>query len=568
MATYKPAANSERQMALPLFGTDNSSGESVSTVPAWSAVLPAGITPSVYQGAIFDFVLYGQGDGIINAVAGAGKTWTLVQSARLLRLLPDARRATFAAFNRHVAETLRERLAGTPMTANTINGMGHGCLMKYLGGRVQVDDKKYNRLTLDWLDSDIDLQGAFLKEAERADLAFNLFHLVRYARLMLPLPTDLEALAALAARFDLIVPEVALPGVAEIMGRGENMAADQNVIDFTDQLWLPFVWELKPPPMDYVFVDECQDLSPAQLDLVLKSRAPGGRMLFVGDPNQSIMAFAGADANSFWNIKERTGATELSLSICYRCPRSHIRIAQRLVPQIEPRPNAPLGVINHISEASLASHVQNGDLILCRMTAPLVAWCIKLIQKGIHARVRGVDVCASLIAIIERIEREFSADYTVFESQLKSYEVEQRSYLTGRRNSAGRLQSLTDKCNAILECYRSLEARSIDELCRKIQALFSDDRTPVWLSTIHRAKGLENPTVYILYPHRLPLEWPDQQQWEWEQELNLRYVAVTRATERLILLQPEGMTIDYTDGYLEMRMAEKRSEFRKNAPHA
>ena len=37
--------------------------------------------------------------------------------------------------------------------------------------------------------------------------------------------------------------------------------------------------------MDYVFVDECQDLSPAQLDLVLKNRIPSGRMLFVGDLN-------------------------------------------------------------------------------------------------------------------------------------------------------------------------------------------------------------------------------------------------------------------------------------------
>jgi len=515
----------------------------------------------VYQEAIFEFVLHGQGDGIINAVAGAGKTWTLVQSARLLHLLPGARRATFAAFNRHIAETLRAKLTGTPMTANTINGMGHGCLMKHLSGRVRVDEEKYKRLTLEWVEFDMDAHSSFLKKTERTEIAFNLFNLVRYARLMLPLPTDLEALAALAARFDLIVPEFALPGVAEIMGKGENMAADQNVIDFTDQLWLPFMWQLKPPPMNYVFVDECQDLSPAQLDLVLKSRAPGGRMLFVGDPNQSIMAFAGADADSFWNIKARTAAVELPLSICYRCPTSHIAVAQKLVPHIQARPDAPLGSISEIPESALAAHVQTGDLILCRMTAPLVAWCIKLIQSGIHARVRGVDVCASLIAIVRRIAHESGFAYQAFEAQLSAYENQQRVYLAGRRNSAGRMQSLKDKCDAIRECYQSLEATSADELCRQIQALFSDDRTPVWLSTIHRAKGLENPTVYILNPHRLPLEWPDQQEWEWQQELNLRYVAVTRATERLVLLQPDKMHVNYADAYLERRMAEKCREY-------
>ncbi len=99
----------------------------------------------------------------------------------------------------------------------------------------------------------------------------------------------------------------------------------------------------------------------------------------------------------------------------------------------------------------------------------------------------------------------------------------------------------------------------------RFQTLFSDNRTPVWLSTIHRAKGLENPTVYILYPHRLPLEWQDQQEWEWQQELNLRYVAVTRATERLVLLQPDKMHVDYTDAYLERRIAEKRTEYGKSS---
>ena len=76
-----------------------------------SSVSSASITPSAYQEAIFEFVLNGQGDGLINAVAGAGKTWVLVQAAQLIRLLPGPRRrATFAAFNRHIADTLKARL--------------------------------------------------------------------------------------------------------------------------------------------------------------------------------------------------------------------------------------------------------------------------------------------------------------------------------------------------------------------------------------------------------------------------------------------------------------------------
>ena len=44
------------------------------------------------------------------------------------------------------------------------------------------------------------------------------------------------------------------------------------------------------------------------------------------------------------------------------------------------------------------------------------------------------------------------------------------------------------------------------------------------------------------------------------QLLNLHYVAAMRATERLVLLQPEGATINYKDGYLELRRAEKYKE--------
>jgi superfamily I DNA/RNA helicase len=339
---------------------------------------------------------------------------------------------------------------------------------------------------------------------------------------------------------------------------------DENVIDFSDMLWLPQRWQLHPPPVDYLFVDEAQDLSPAQLELVLRSRADGGRMLFVGDPAQSIFAFAGADAESFWQIKARTSATELPLSICYRCPRSHLRIAQKIVPHIQSRPDAPEGVVEHLPEAEFPQHIREGDLVLCRMTAPLVGWCIRLIQAGISARVRGVDVGASLIQLARRVGETETFTYRLFLDYLGAFEAEQQALLAQRRNSAGRLQSLKDKCDALRVAYQSFAVNDLDDLCRAIHQLFADQRPPVWLSTIHRAKGLESDCVFILYPHRLPLEWPEQQPWEWVQELNLRYVAVTRARQRLVILQPEGLSVDYADDSIDHRIVQKRGELALN----
>ena len=45
--------------------------------------------PSKYQEAIFDFIVNGQGGGRVDAVAGSGKTWTLVEAAILLKGASD-----------------------------------------------------------------------------------------------------------------------------------------------------------------------------------------------------------------------------------------------------------------------------------------------------------------------------------------------------------------------------------------------------------------------------------------------------------------------------------------------
>lgn len=71
-------------------------------------------TPSAYQQAIFDWIIEGRGDAIVNAVAGSGKTTTLIQASQRLK----TSRALFAAFNTHIAKTLSDRIP--TMTCRTI----------------------------------------------------------------------------------------------------------------------------------------------------------------------------------------------------------------------------------------------------------------------------------------------------------------------------------------------------------------------------------------------------------------------------------------------------------------
>jgi superfamily I DNA/RNA helicase len=71
-----------------------------------------------------------------------------------------------------------------------------------------------------------------------------------------------------------------------------------------------------------------------------------------------------------------------------------------------------------------------------------------------------------------------------------------------------------------------------------INRIFSDENieNAVVLSTAHKAKGLEANRVMILLPNKLPLKYPHQQKWQETQELNLKYVALTRARKQLIFI--------------------------------
>ena len=322
-----------------------------------------------------------------------------------------------------------------------------------------------------------------------------------------------------------------------ILREGDILAANRGLIDYDDMLYLPYAWGLQPRKADFVFVDEAQDLSPAQLDLVLKLRSPGGRMLFVGDENQAIFGFAGASSDSIKQIIERTGATVLPLSICYRCPSKHIKLAKTIVSAIEAREGAPEGIIAEVKEDKLHEIIQEGDLIISRCTAPIVKMCIELISKRIPARVRGRDIGKSLTTIVKDVAKHPDFNYDDFAIFLKDYAESKIAKLQQKKNAQSQIESFSDRIRGIEVCYEAFNANSVDELCAEIEALFSDGRASAMLSTVHRAKGLENDRVFILESDKLPLRWQGQQEWELNQEFNLRYVALTRAKSALYFVK-------------------------------
>lgn len=503
--------------------------------------------PSQYQQDIFKWIESGSGDGFVQAVAGSGKTTTLVEGAKRLK----NSKALFLAFNKSIADHLSNKLPQN-MEAKTFHSLGNSCLFRMLGATQPVDEYKYRKLANkeaqkfltkikygdknSWREASLNLH--------ENTIAKQLTDLVHFAMVTLTNPSDRNATLNMIRHFGIdidfeqpIIFDELLSVASRIIDSGEELARNAKIIDFDDMVYLPVQWNLRVPKYDWIFVDEAQDLSKAQLELALRARRQGGRILFVGDKHQAIYGFAGANCDSVDEIIKETEAKELPLSICYRCPTSHLNLAREIVPYIEPRPDAPAGTLETIKIDKLPEIVQEGDLILSRTTAPLVDLCIKLISKNIPARVRGRDIGKSITSIAQEISKISGFTYSKLPKYAQNWEQQKLEKLQSNPDNEGKIQSLRDRCQSIIACYEGFNCLSIEELCNRLERLFSDDRPGVMLSTIHRAKGLQNRRVMILNYGELPLKWSDQKFHELEQEWNLKYVALTRAEEALFLVQ-------------------------------
>ncbi|MEI8165313.1 MAG: UvrD-helicase domain-containing protein, partial [Chloroflexales bacterium] len=503
------------------------------TTTAWNTEINAallGYTPSTFQTDIFDWGLNGRGNGIVKAVAGSGKTTVLVSMAKLI-----TGSAIFVCFNKHTKEALTVKLAGTSMIAKTINSVGAGMLYAHLG-KTTLDDRKYTTLCREMVEREAMSWTVEGYDVDEKDDRKTLKQMVDMARETLTDTRDSGAMIAMCARFNIPFKRHLAAAVPVILRQGDALAKQGKVVDFKDQLYLPVVWNLRCRTYDWVMDDECQDNSAVKTAIIRKLMGPGARLLAVGDPNQSIMAFAGADADAYTDIKAEFACHEMPLSICYRCPTTGIALAQTLVPEIQARPNAPVGSVRRTTEERVGQELHEGDMVLCRMTAPLISLCLRLIQSKISARVKGRDIGAKLNDKLDAIAKLDGFQFSNLLEWLEAWRTMQVNAMS-KGGSDDMVAAFTDECEAIKVCAIAFaECKDLYALQRSISSLFSEDRASITLCTVHKAKGLENERIFILRPDRLPMTWKNQTPAQAQQEKNLEYVAYTRHKEELVFV--------------------------------
>ena len=497
--------------------------------------------PSPHQAAIFEFVAQGRGHGVVKATAGSGKTTTLVEAAYRL---PQATKACFLAFNTHTAKELQRRLPQT-VEARTVHSLGFAIMARYAGqGRkLHVDDTKYRTLAEYHLKRDD--RTWRLSPAELRAAARYLGELARLIRLEL---APYEALPELVARYRLDAPNPALietlHGVVWTVLEAGEALAKEGIIDFADMLFVPVLEHLAPPkPFDFVFVDEAQDLSKVQLAFVLGCVRKGGRLLFVGDPRQAIYGFSGADAHAVERIVSITQATVLPLSTTYRCPVSHVQLANQFAPEMRAAPRAAQGTVQSISETVFSGRVEPGDLVLCRVNAPLVRAALQMIQQGTPARVEGRDLAGKLI---KDAKDAFGASLADWQAKLGRFEQRELERVSRSRVSADAFKRIVTQREDELESLRAVVLyvthKGVEDttgLISHVDTLFRDFRSCVTFSTVHKAKGREANNVFVLYPHLMPLAFAESKEDKMGEQC-VQFVAVTRAMNKLTFVEADN----------------------------
>lgn len=464
------------------------------------------------QEAIFNCIENTDNHLIVNAGAGTGKTTTIVEAANKIGNVKSA----FLAFNKSIATELAERLP-KDVEAKTFHAFGFAAI-RAAGVKTRVNNYKLNNI---------------IKDLLGADYAFApLKKLVSLVKGSLIDGKDTESIIDLICEYNINFnsereQNIAIESIPAILTMCKTQT---HIIDFDDMIWLPLVNDYPFPKYDVLFVDEAQDFNESQREMISKC-VNGGRCIIVGDKNQAIYGFRGADSNSIEMFRQRLqkGSREISefpLSISWRCPKSVVREANRYVKQFSAPDFAIEGTV--IENASF--NPKKDDMVLCRYNAPLISAFYSLISQGKSAYILGRDLTKGLITAIERVTKNTNMGVEEFKQLfLQDFDNNYRRLLNlNKENQAIALEDKKDCIMIFLE-----KADTVGGVIMAIEKLFKDsDKGDIMLSTVHKAKGLEADNVYILATERMPHPYGGNE------ENNICYVAITRAKKNLFFVGP------------------------------
>jgi len=539
---------------------------------------------SEYQQNIFN-AIHPQHNMIIEAVAGSGKTTTIVQIVHLLKERGFVRgkigSGLVCAFNKHIEVTLSQKIKGTKFKSKTLNAIGHGILTRNsYPHSIRIDERKYYQIAQEVESqfppsyfSDLNLkelvnhefkkkQNPFLyqnhlKSRKEPNYPYVFDEFIDFVQVINTCRKEyskhnlsVEDLVYLLQEYPLeassylldeemkkiVHLSVAVEAINKALELGIDTYFQEKIIDFTDQLWLPLTVGLKPlSQYDWIIVDESQDLNLNQARLIKVLGNDLSTYIFVGDSQQSIYLFNGAKPDCMQLIKQYFNCTEYPLSVCYRCPPNHLTLVKKYQPEIKAFKNED-GIIKNLTRSEVKGLIkecyqrQIEIMIISRLNYLFFSLlCQCGFEEKIKVSLLGKDLAQELVKLCRKllIGVNLANEKKVIETLLDYMNI----------YSAQLDSTKTDYCKCLLTIWQYIQPKSIEQLTHQLNSIIIVDGV-IKFGSIHRAKGAEAEHVVILGDNLLPYSPSNRKlsEKEKQQEKHLTYVARTRSKYSLYLV--------------------------------
>lgn len=328
----------------------------------------------------------------------------------------------------------------------------------------------------------------------------------------------------------------------------------RNLLDFTDLLEIVCIDESRLPRLEVLIIDEAQDLSRLQWQLVEALVKKASRVFVAGDDDQAVFTWAGADVGSFLAFNGDVHVLQQS----YRVPATVHNIADRVVRRIRKRqdkvwaPRDYIGAVKHYNRFEdvpldneewliLASTnyllnpihewLKRGGVLFERNHVPSLAPNIlravvdwEKLRKGMALGLLDVQNIYKYLAseFVARGFKTFKGDPDVLE-----YDIASLKSHYGLQTDAVWHEALAKISEDKREYLRSV--------LRRGQKMSSFDK--IKLSTIHGAKGGEADNVVVLMD--LSPKFAKDYATDSDSVNRLLYVALTRTKKTLHLVMPK-----------------------------
>lgn len=485
-------------------------------------------------------IINSTGDLCINAIAGSGKTTTILQYAANR---PKDSKILYIAYNKSVKTEAQHKCSQLNLKnvrVETAHSLAYKHIIRY--GDYTVSKKGYKIFDL----------SIILNLRATGDAYINFLlanHISKFANYFCnstalkiqdldysTTVTDKKAKTFVKNHYTLIER-----GTREFLAKMEN-----REIECTHDFYLK-KFQLSAPILnyDYILFDEGQDASPVMLDIFLNQKAT---KIIVGDTHQQIYAWRFAI-----NSLEQVSFPKHNLTASFRFP-----------PPIANLANHILSWKKHFDDKTESLFIRG----LAKRTDK------KAKTKAIIARTN----LGLLLKAIEYVVESKKADKIYFEGNINSYTYAEdgtslydvlnlylgknhmiKDALIRTMNS---IEQLEDYIENTEEVQLAMMVKIVQEYGKEIPNIIkeikekhisTDDKqnAEVIFSTVHRSKGMEYDAVYLVNDFiseekikKLSKEFLKENIAKINEEINLLYVAITRTKKHLFI--PETLLPEHT----------------------